>query len=259
MRHVVLGFVSAAALAVSAHAADIYTPAPVGGMKDEYVPGINWTGFYLGAGGGGGATSQDLKAIFSSAAGGGGSAFAEADGIGGMGGFGTLQVGYDRQFLPRWVAGVFFDYDFDSIDSSFKVGATGLGTLKFPFNLTDQWTVGGRVGYLVNPYTLVYGLGGYTEAHFDLPTGTHNGTFSGFSAGAGIETNLMGSWFLKGEYRFSGFESQTIFGADFGACSVGNVRVSPCNHFRVTDQPDVQTGRLVLSYKFNAFGSEPLK
>jgi outer membrane immunogenic protein len=239
----------------SVNAADIYTPGPAGGLKDEYVPGVNWTGFYLGAGGGGGATSQDLKAIFSSTTGKGGSAFAEADGLGGMGGFGTVQVGYDRQLLPRWVAGVFFDYDFDSIDSSFKVGATGLGTLKFPFNLTDQWTVGGRVGYLVNPYTLVYGLGGYTEAHFDLPTGTHNNTFSGFSAGAGIETNLMGNWFLKGEYRFSGLENQTIFAHDF-FCADTN---KPTCHFKVTDQPDIQTGRLVLSYKFNAFGYEPLK
>ncbi len=244
-----LTLTSVVALA-SANAADMYVPGPAGpgGYKDgpAYV-GVDWTGFYLGAGGGGGATSQDLKASETIRT---RTDFAEADGLGGMGGFGTVQIGYDRQFLPRWVAGVFADFDFDSIDSSFKVGGPG-GTLKFPFNLTDSWTVGGRLGYLVNPNTLVYGLGGYTEAKFDLPSGTHNSTFSGFSAGAGIETSLGGPWFLKGEYRFTGLDSQTIFLKNSncdGTCS-----------FKVTDQPDVQTGRLVLTYKFNPIGYEPMK
>ena len=133
-----------------------------GSMKDApfYAPAQSWTGFYLGAGGGGGATNSDLKGnvdFFRLAA------SAEANGIGGMGGFGTVQVGYDRQLDHRFVVGAFFDYDFAAIDSKLSASAS-LGALNVggsvSFNLTNSWTAGGRAGYLFNPSTLVYGLGG---------------------------------------------------------------------------------------------------
>jgi outer membrane immunogenic protein len=221
-----------------------------GSMKDApfYAPAQSWTGFYLGVGGGGGATNSDLKAAanIEDLAG-----SAEAKGLGGMGGFGTVQVGYDRQLDSRFVVGAFFDYDFASIDSKLK-GSVGLGeetySLNLPFNLTDSWTAGGRAGYLVNPNTLVYGLGGYTEAHFDLPTGAHNSTFTGWTAGAGFETSIAGPWYLKGEYRFTQLGEQTLYSGSIDGLS-----------YKVTDQPNIQTGRLVLTYKLNAFGSEPLK
>jgi outer membrane immunogenic protein len=236
----------------AAYAADIYAG---GGLKDApvYAPGISWTGFYLGVGGGGGATSSDARADASIGL---LSGFAEANGIGGMGGFGTVQVGYDRQLDHHFVVGAFFDYDFASIDSSLSGGLSWNGHTflsgSAPFNLTDSWTVGGRVGYLVNPNTLFYGLAGYTEAHFDLPTGAQNSTFSGWTAGAGIETNLGGSWFLKGEYRYTSLDQQTLYAGSI-------VLDEHTLHYRVTDQPDIQTGRLVLTYKFNPFGYEPLK
>ena len=65
-----------------------------------------------------------------------------------------------------------------------------------------------------------------------------NGDFSGWTAGAGIETNLGGPLFLKGEYRFTSLDEKTLY-------SSGEV------NFKVTDQPDIQTGRLVLVYKLN--------
>ncbi len=113
----------AAALAVTmgmgtAQAADLRT---TGSLKDapEYMPASTWTGFFFGAGGGGGALNHDLKGSadtkdwWSSS-----SVNAELNGIGGMGGFGTVQVGYDRQLDQHFVVGAFFDYDFDSIDST---------------------------------------------------------------------------------------------------------------------------------------------
>ena len=225
----------------SAQAADLRT---TGSLKDapEYVPASTWTGFYLGAGGGIGATSSDLKALSGSYT------VAEANGIGGMGGFGTVQVGYDRQLDQHFVAGVFADYDFASIDSKLSLFN---GHISFPFNLTDSWTVGGRVGYLVNANTLVYGLAGYTEAHFDLPHGAQNNTFSGWTAGAGIETSLGGPLFLKGEYRFTQLGEQTTLHPN------SELRASHCG--KVTDQPDIQTGRLVLVYKLNTTDYAPLK
>ena len=68
----------------------------------------------------------------------------------------------------------------------------------------------------------------------------------------GIETNLGGSWFLKGEYRFTQLDEKTL--------SSGSFRVSTvASNYKVTDQPDIQTGRLVLSYKLNTTDYAPLK
>ena len=214
----------------SAQAADLRT---TGSLKDApvYMPASTWTGFYLGAGGGGGAVNNTIAADAS-----GYGTLVELSGIGGTGGFGTVQVGYARQLAQHFVVGVFFDYDFANIESSLSVFDT-----KISHTLTDSWTVGGRVGYLVNANTLVYGLAGYTGAHFDtslpftLPSGlTYNGDYSGWTAGAGIETNLGGSWFLKGEYRFTQLDAKTLLSGSDGEGT-----------FKITNQPDIQTGRLV--------------
>lgn len=237
-----IGLVSGLALISTANAADMYVPGPAaGGLKDGYVPGVEWTGFYLGVGGGGVAVNQDLKGISEPSPGN----LVELNGLGAMGGFGTVQVGYDRQFSPRFVAGVFADFDFDSANS--KLGILN-NTASVSFDLNNSWTVGGRLGYLVNPGTMAYVLAGYTQAQFDFPKGLgfNNDTFGGYSVGAGLETNITGNFFLKAEYRFTGLDTNTIWG--------------PVTQFKVTDQPDIQTGRLVLSYKFNPLGGfEPLK
>ncbi len=255
MQKTILAATLAAALGMggTAYAADLNG----GSLKDApaYIPANTWTGFYLGAGGGAGAINSDIKGeatLFNALKG-----TAEANGIGGMGGFGTVQVGYDRQLDQHFVVGAFFDYDFASIDSKLSAGLSIFNTPvvggSASFNLTNSWTAGGRAGYLVNANTLVYGLAGYTEAQFDLPKGAHNGTFTGWTAGAGIETNLGGSWFLKGEYRFTQLDQQTLYSGSLK--QDGRTWLT----YKVTDQPDIQTGRLVLTYKLNSFGPESLK
>jgi outer membrane immunogenic protein len=232
----ILTAASVIALSASAFASDLSLGTSAGYKDAPYVPIQTWSGFYFGAGGGGGAVNHNLGASLGTAA------SADLKGIGGMGGFGTVQAGYDRQFGPRFVAGVFFDYDFAVIESSAtaNIGATSY-TAKG--TLTDMWTAGGRAGYLVNRSTLVYGLAGYSEAHFNMPFGL-NGDFTGWTAGAGMETRIAGPVFLKGEYRFSRLDEKTIFSA---------------GTFAVTDQPDVQTGRLVLTYKLSNSGYDFLK
>ena len=234
-QRVILTSASIIVLSVSAFAGDMGRSAPTDYKDGPYMPAHTWSGFYLGAGGGGGAVNHDLKASFS------GTGSADLNGVGGAGGFGTVQVGYDHQLGQRVVVGVFFDYDFDSIDSSLTLSGTPSRTIKG--TLTDMLTAGGRSGYLVNPNTLVYGLAGYSEAHFDLPFNL-NGDFGGWTAGAGIETNLGGPLFLKGEYRFTQLDEKTLY-------SRGS--------FKFTDQPDIQTGRLVLTYKQNNGGYDSLK
>jgi outer membrane immunogenic protein len=219
------------------------------GMKDApvYAPGVSWTGFFIGAGGGYGATKTDLDLTASGALGSAsGSANADINGLGGMGGFGTLQVGYDMQASHRFVIGAFFDYDFAAIDNTISLGGSGLGltgSTSIHGNLTDSWTAGGRGGYLVNPATLAYILGGYTEARFSLPSFAEHNTFQGWTLGAGFETNLGGPLFLKGEYRYTQLDRETLLsGSLLGITAT------------LTDQPDVQTGRLLLVYKLGGFG-----
>jgi outer membrane immunogenic protein len=215
--------------------------AAFAGLKDGpykdgpvYVPETSWTGFYVGAGIGGGFVNHDLK--LSDYYG----EIADLNGIGGQGVIGTVEVGYDRQ-VGRIVGGIFFNYDFSDVGSKLRAGG---GSIKA--DLDSTWSAGGRLGYLVNPNTLIYALAAYTEANFDLPAGVKNPTFAGYSVGGGFETKLGGSWFLKAEYRFSQFDTETLFADPY---------------FKLTDSVDIQTVRLVLSYKADLFERDyiPLK
>ncbi len=209
----------------TASAADIYSG---GSMKDApvYVPATSWTGFYIGVGGGGGAVNHDLKANFA------GTQVAEVNGLGGEGGLGTVEVGYDQQY-GRFVVGAFFNYDFTSISTDLSILGAGVHA-----DVNDMWTIGARAGYLVNQETLAYVLAGYTQADFSLPAGLHGDNPEGYTVGGGLETKLGGHWSLKGEYRFTSFDTETL--ASF-------------RRFSLTSDTDVQTGRVVLSYKGNFF------
>lgn len=232
-QRVILTSVSVIALSASVFADNLGRSASAAYKDGPYVPVQTWSGFYLGAGVGVGSASHNLRADFDYGA----TANLTA---GGTGGFGTAQVGFDRQFGQHFVVGVFFDYDFASIDSSANISSYGVKA-----TLTDSWTVGGRAGYLVNPSTLVYGLAGYTEAHFDMPFGVNGDFNGGWTAGAGIETNLSGNLFLKGEYRFTQLDEKTLY-TDPG-------------YVKIADQPDIQTSRLMLTYKLNNAGYDSFK
>jgi outer membrane immunogenic protein len=219
-----------------AGAADIYSG---GSLKDGpvYVPETSWTGFYVGLGVGGASINHDITAS-------GFGSSVELNGVGGEGVFGTVEVGYDRQF-GRFVGGVFFNYDFSDVSTDLKINFPGFGAT-YSIDLNSMWSVGGRGGYLVSPNTLVYALAAYTEADLSFPFGLKSGSFSGYSVGGGLETKLGGNWFLKGEYRFTRLDTQTLV-TFFGG--------------KVTDDIDVQSARLVLSYKADLFGHDfvPLK
>jgi outer membrane immunogenic protein len=74
--------------------------------------------------------------------------------------------------------------------------------------------VGGRVGALVGPATLIYAKAGYTNARFRLnytePTGLNNfrlhENLDGVRVGAGIEQAVGRNAFVKAEYRYSNYE-----------------------------------------------------
>lgn len=71
--------------------------------------------------------------------------------------------------------------------------------------------VGGRIGVVTSPSTMVYVKGGYTNARFGLQ-GTDGSTIldqrldtDGYRVGAGVEHQLAGNAYVKAEYRYSNY------------------------------------------------------
>jgi len=220
-----------------------------GSMKDAPVEPIvqmpNWTGLYVGAGFGGGAMTHAVDAEVL-----GGLLFTFGQDYGAEGFFGTVQAGFDYHFANRWVAGVFADYDWMDMDAR-VVEASLLTTpiIDAEIESAGMWTVGGRLGYLFTPHTLVYGLVGYSNLEYDglngsilagaIPFNIDLQDVDAVTVGGGIETLLFEDLALKLEYRYSDFDDEQI-----DALTVPG--------FLQTDlDTDAHTARAVLTYKFN--------
>jgi len=155
------------------------------------APAYNWTGFYIGAQLGALVAIDNTQFPPSSLT---------MDGLGGDGGWGSLNVGYDQEF-GNWVAGVQVGARYMSADTSF---------INF-FNVDHDYgfDILARVGVKVNETTLAYAIGGYTNQHFELDvTGVDldwNG--GGYTIGTGLETAVTDRLALNVEYRFSQFDN----------------------------------------------------
>jgi outer membrane immunogenic protein len=78
--------------------------------------------------------------------------------------------------------------------------------------------VGGRLGFLATPRTLIYAKAGYTNAQFITDYSSPNSTpaldlrqrdnYDGYRLGAGAEFKLTDKVFAKAEYRYSNYGSQ---------------------------------------------------
>jgi outer membrane immunogenic protein len=252
--------VTFAAVAVCVGAANLVASggvaaADLGGVRDrdmgDSAPApihlTNWTGFYIGAGVGGAMFSaSDAEAYIITPA--PVTPSAQTIDFGSQGFLGTVQAGYDFQFpLSRWVAGVFVDYDWVSAEAE-RVLNPGAPSLRRKISLDDEWSVGGRLGYLFSPDTLVYGLAAYTSQSTTV-TGVfsqdpnHQFTQSmdggGWSLGGGVETHLQDNLSLKFEYRFTQSDQ-------------GNIPfVAPGYNGNISESLDTQTARLMLTYKFS--------
>ena len=130
---------------------------------DNSVPWVvgNWTGAYLGFGAGYGTATNDITLADRSPD--PGSIFnVDIDGIGNQGGFISGTIGYDYQASGRIVVGAFADADLSDLHHSTGLKASedeatfGIG-IKSRFQ--NIFMVGGRLGYLMTPDTLVFGSG----------------------------------------------------------------------------------------------------
>lgn len=204
--------------------------------------------------------------------------------------FGTVQVGYDRLIHERFLIGAFADYDFyPDGDEHFSDGSKHK-SLTGDIQRDGTWTVGGRLGYLVTPRVLLYGLGGYSQmnlngdvtAEFDgpkfgphLPTSVtlHANDLQGWTVGGGIESKLDRidkRLSLKVEYRYSQFDGESVSGSDaefkkFGwsnCWSSTEIKHWAKEKARLDiDDTNIQSVRAVLVWKLQADATpvEPLK
>ena len=222
--------------------APLYTKAPAA------IP--SWTGFYLSGGGGYGLLTNDQSVS---------SIFGPLDArMGGRGWFGTVGGGYDWQFAPSWVGGVFADAQFGDIKTSADL--VGTGRAAWPKN-DLSYAIGVRAGYLVAPNVLSYVNGGYSHAEFtkadfspDLTSFTLPKTkYDGWFLGGGVENslNIFGTsspgWFMKTEYRL----------AEYGRKSVSVIENGGGAPLPYSFKPYIQTVSTSLVYRFNWTG-EPL-
>jgi outer membrane immunogenic protein len=201
----------------------------------------NWTGFYVGVGGGKSSLNNKLSAQPGSDPSLG--LYASLNGLGADGLLATINAGFDYQFTPSFVVGIFGDYDFHSLKSTLDVDITNVPlNAHGEISVNQQWSIGGRFGYLTSPSTLVFVSGGYTALSLSNFVATVSGPFpaetfvaavpriAGGFVGTGFETKLTTNVSLRGEYRFSKFGSgqvtlPTIDGTDLN--SFVSARISP--------------------------------
>jgi outer membrane immunogenic protein len=210
MKKLLLSTAALAALTVSAVAADlparVATPAPA----PVYVPISDWTGFYLGIVGGYafGKTSftptgelTDLPKQH----------FQHDGGL--VGG----QVGFNYQFVNRFVVGGVADWSWASIKGSVCVESTSGGCDGSPDDSFAHgkvnWlaTFRGNVGYAVSNDFLLYISGGLavagtqariTQIFSGAPDITDKATLAGWTAGAGIKWKFARTWSIGAEYLY---------------------------------------------------------
>jgi outer membrane immunogenic protein len=118
---------------------------------------------------------------------------------------GGVFAGYDKTINGRFVVGAEGGLDFasDGKIQSTVAGSNYSVDPKYSFDLTA------RAGYLVNPQTLLYVRGGYTNARVRTTITDADGIQSasdnrdGWLAGAGVERQITQNVSARVEYRYS--------------------------------------------------------
>jgi outer membrane immunogenic protein len=120
---------------------------------------------------------------------------------------GGVFVGYDATINGRFVVGAEAGLDLASDD---EVQASAAGA-NYSIEPRYSFDVTARAGYLVDPKTLLYVRGGYTNArtHATVVSATAIGSGSrsqsGWLAGAGVERQVAQNVTARFEYRYSKF------------------------------------------------------
>ena len=242
-------------LTVPAYAADLGNQGDP--TSAAYARPESFTGFYFGAHAGYGNanhdTSVDFYGIEDEELGDSVTLFS-LDGLNSRGFVGGADVGVDKQ-VGRFVFGAFASYDWSNMETEAGIfpGVTGGAT--YTLERSDDWSVGGRAGILIDPSVLIYALAAYSQVTYTLngpgveegaPKLSDEETFSGVKIGGGMEALLVDNIFVGIEYtHFFGGE-QTWFDTCRGeeGCGKG---------LRVTDDLSEDIIKGTLKYKFGGF------
>lgn len=172
-------------------------------VTGSVLPNHNWTGLYAGVNAGA-VLSQDRATVRN---------FIGASDIAGSGFTGGVQVGYNWQFGPNWVAGV--EGDIGRLGINRSTSDFGIA-----FGVKTDWygTVRGRFGYSTGP-ALLYATGGGAFVNiknsFDTTfppvlAASKSETTTGWVVGGGIEVALAQNWTAKTEYLYVDAGSQDV-------------------------------------------------
>jgi outer membrane immunogenic protein len=119
-----------------------------------------------------------------------------------------IQAGYDARLSDAFVLG----------GEVALTGRTGSGTLtdgvdQFTLRQGRTFDITARAGYLVNPSSLLYIRGGYTNTRFDVESGVdRDGTNrGGYKVGAGYEMMFAKNVSARLEYNYSDYGSENLF------------------------------------------------
>lgn len=217
----------------------------------------DWTGISFGVGGGYGLVNHEIDVSegplvpvpiqFN----------VNLDGLGGEGGFFSIGAGADYQLNSRLVIGAFVDYDFMSLESSASLAIPLAGaSARADVEVEDQLSVGGRLGFLATPSTLVFVSAGYSRvdvSNVDFTASLFGsttrgvlasvGNLDGYFLGGGIETRLVHGFTLKAEYRYTDLDAE-------GVTLLPDLAPAVNDFARAEIAPSIQTARLSLNYRF---------
>lgn len=244
------------------------------------INAFSWTGFHIGIGGGASFLRSASKVHAHTHQQGNNGGYFETytsdqmidQVLQGTGGFGTVAAGYDRR-SGNVVLGGFADLSFGSVSAStsvtdnthsrideLNVDFPATATLSHVVSMSNDATLGARVGFLANDKTLFYALGGFSLANvnvsskldvthgldsalsnFSLGT-SYQGWKPGFTVGTGVEFVLSEHLTLQAEYRYSNYGN--IQSNNAVTLSDGSSTIS-----QNVDLSD-QTVRAILQYHF---------
>ena len=183
------------------------------------------------------------------------------DGLGGEGGLFTLGLGADYQIHRRFLVGAFFDYDWMDVSTEINASLSDFGDsarASAEFEVKDQWSIGGRIGYLPTARTLLFISAGYTQV--DVTDLTFTASVTGLGSGSGVLASVDDSLgHLPRRRRRDQADRRDL---DQGRVSLHRSRLGggdvaarvwhrAINDFVSTElDPTIQTARVTLNYRF---------
>jgi outer membrane immunogenic protein len=171
-------------------------------------------GAYAGVQGGWSTVDHDMKATETPSNGDAVDLFSLSSAGAGGGMFG-VNGGYNFT-AGRFLVGPYAEFNWanNSVDLAID---NGKYTAKLAHD--DEWSIGGRLGYLVSPQTVAYGLVAFTSADTSISTssstpikGLEDGVnFHGYTLGVGAESFVTRDVSLKLEGRWTQFSKATLY------------------------------------------------